>query len=68
MLSHIENLIKKDRSDLVLTTYLATLQGQKVKRISIQNYVVRPETESTRRRRHSAFYVGQHLYHWLKKL
>ena len=44
----------------------ATLQGQKIKRMGIQKYVVRPETKGKSQRRHSSFYVGQHLHHWLK--
>ncbi len=44
----------------------ATLQGRQIKRMGIQNYVARPETKSKGHRRHSAFYVGQHLHHWLR--
>ncbi|NEO64737.1 MAG: transposase, partial [Moorea sp. SIO4G2] len=43
----------------------ATLQGREIKKMGIQKYVVRPETKSKYGRRHSAFYVGQHQYHWL---
>ncbi|NEN97358.1 MAG: transposase, partial [Moorea sp. SIO3I7] len=43
----------------------ATLQGRVIKKMGIQKYVVRPETKSKYGRRHSAFYVGQHQYHWL---
>ncbi|EGJ29003.1 hypothetical protein LYNGBM3L_70270 [Moorena producens 3L] len=42
----------------------AILQGREIKKMGIQKYVVRPETKS-QYRRHSAFYVGQHQYHWL---
>jgi hypothetical protein len=44
----------------------AMLEGQKIKRMGIQKYVTRPETKSKGQRRHSAFYVGQHLHHWLR--
>lgn len=44
----------------------AALQGRKIKRMGIQKYVARPETPSTRQRRHSSFYIGQHLHHWLR--
>ncbi|OLT58078.1 IS4 family transposase [Moorena bouillonii] len=43
----------------------ATLQGQEIKKMGIQKYVVRPETKSKFGRRHSSFYVGQHQHHWL---
>ena len=43
----------------------AILQGRKIEKMGIQKYVVRPETKSQYGRRHSAFYVGQHQYHWL---
>ncbi|NEN97872.1 MAG: hypothetical protein F6K50_20830 [Moorea sp. SIO3I7] len=59
----------------------AILQGREIKKMGIQKYVVRPETKSKYGRRHSgatqgrvprplesapsAFYVGQHQYHWL---
>jgi len=43
----------------------ACLQGQGVKAMGIQKYVARPENPHTNQRRHSRFYVGQHLYHWL---
>ena len=43
----------------------AMLQGRQIKKMGIQKYVARPETKSKGRRRHSAFYVGQHQHHWL---
>jgi hypothetical protein len=43
----------------------AILQGQMVKEKGIQKYVVRPESKRTSKRRHSSFYVGQHLHLWL---
>jgi hypothetical protein len=43
----------------------ATLQGKKIKDMGIQKYVTRPEKRYKCQRRHSSFYVGQHLYHWL---
>jgi hypothetical protein len=51
---------------LLLTLVVASLQGRKIKRMGIQNYVARPETQSLGHRRHSSFYVGQHLHHWLR--
>lgn len=44
----------------------ATLQGRQIKRMGIQKYVARPEISSKGQRRHSAFYIGQHLHHWLR--
>ncbi len=32
--------------------------------MGIQKYVTRPEKRYKGQRRHSSFYVGQHLYHW----
>ena len=43
----------------------ATLQGRDIKRMGLQKYVARPETRTQKGRRHSAFYIGQHQYHWL---
>jgi hypothetical protein len=43
----------------------AILQGQMVKRMGTQKYVVRPESKRTSKRRHSSFYVGQHLHLWV---
>lgn len=43
----------------------ATLQGQKIKQMGIQKFVARPEKNNNYQRRHSSFYVGQHLHHWL---
>ena len=44
----------------------ATIQGKQIKRMGIQKYVARPETRMKGQRRHSSFYVGQHLHHWLQ--
>ena len=44
----------------------ATLQGQQIKRMGIQKYVARPETRVKGQRRHSSFYIGQHLFNWLR--
>ncbi|MFM6482451.1 MAG: hypothetical protein ACKPIF_09890 [Microcystis panniformis] len=44
----------------------ATLQGKKIKDMGIQKYVTRPEKRYKGQRRHSSFYVGQNLYHWLQ--
>lgn len=44
----------------------ATIQGKQIKRMGIQKYVARPETRMKGQRRHSSFYVGQHLHHWLR--
>lgn len=43
----------------------ATIQGKKIKDKGIQKYVTRPEKRYKGQRRHSSFYVGQHLYYWL---
>jgi hypothetical protein len=43
----------------------AMLQGRQIKRMGIQKYVARPESASKGQHRHSAFYLGQHLHHWL---
>lgn len=43
----------------------AMLQGRRIKQMGIQKYVARPESASQGQRRHSAFYLGQHLHHWL---
>jgi hypothetical protein len=43
-----------------------TMQGKKIKDMGIQKYVTRPEKRYKGQRRHSSFYVGQHLYHWLQ--
>ncbi|GCA90242.1 MAG: transposase [Microcystis sp.] len=42
------------------------MQGKKIKDMGIQKYVTRPEKRYKGQRRHSSFYVGQHLYHWLQ--
>jgi Transposase DDE domain len=44
----------------------ATLKGQTIKKMGIQKYVARPETRERGQRRHSSFYVGQHLHQWLE--
>lgn len=44
----------------------AMLEGQEIKQMGIQKYVVRPEAKGTGQRRHSAFYVGHHLDNWLR--
>jgi len=44
----------------------AMLEGQEIKQMGIQKYVVRPEAKGTGQRRHSAFYVGHHLDHWVR--
>ena len=43
----------------------ATVQGKEIKDMGIQKYVTRPEKRYKGQRRHSSFYVGQHLYYWL---
>jgi hypothetical protein len=43
----------------------ATLQGKEVKKKGVQKYIVRPESSRTSKRRHSSFYVSQHLYLWV---
>ncbi|WP_293030518.1 MULTISPECIES: hypothetical protein [unclassified Moorena] len=43
----------------------AMIHGQNIKSIGIQKYVARPETSSNSQRRHSSFYIGQHLHNWL---
>jgi hypothetical protein len=43
----------------------ATFQGKEIKNMGIQKYVARPERKYRGQRRHSSFYVGQHLYYWL---
>jgi Transposase DDE domain len=44
----------------------AILQGQQIKQAGIQKYVARPENPRKFGRRHSSFYIGQHLHHWLR--
>jgi len=44
----------------------ATIQGKQIKRMGIQKYVARPETTMKGQRRHSSFYIGQHLHHWFR--
>ena len=50
----------------VIAYTIATLQGQVIKRMGIQKYVNQPETRERQQRRHSSFYVGQHLHHWVQ--
>ena len=63
------NLEPERLSKLLIMTAIAhtsaILQGQMVKEKGIQKYVVRPESKKTSKRRHSSFYVGQHLHLWL---
>lgn len=51
---------------IAIASTSATLQGKKIKDMGIQKYVTRPEKRYKGQRRHSSFYVGQHLYHWLQ--
>ena len=44
----------------------ATLQGKQIKQMGIQKYIARPETKVKGQRRHSSFYIGQHLLNWLR--
>ena len=44
----------------------AILQGKKIKLMGLQEYVARPESKGKAQRRHSSFYVGQHLCNWLR--
>lgn len=44
----------------------ALLQGRAIKRLGIQKYVARPEQRRSKSRRHSAFYVGQQVHHWVQ--
>jgi hypothetical protein len=64
------NLASEQLSRLLIVVAIAytsaTLQGQEIKRMGIQKYVARPETKNKGQRRHSSFYVGQHLYNWLR--
>lgn len=60
----------KQLSNLMIVVAIAytsaTIQGKQIKRMGIQKYVARPETKMKGQRRHSSFYVGQHLHHWLR--
>ena len=64
------NLSSEQLSKLMIVVAIAytsaLLKGQQIKEMGIQKYIARPETKSTGQRRHSAFYVGQHLHHWLR--
>ncbi|NEO88717.1 MAG: IS4 family transposase [Spirulina sp. SIO3F2] len=64
------NLAPAQLSKLMIVIAIAyttsLLQGHQIKRMGIQKYVVRPELQSSLQRRHSAFYVGQHLSIWLR--
>jgi hypothetical protein len=63
------NLGTKRLSKLLIVAAIAhstaILQGEMVKKKGIQKYVVRPESRRTSKRRHSSFYVGQHLHLWV---
>ena len=63
------NLGVERLSKLLIVTAIAhtsaTLQGKEVKKKGIQKYIVRPESSRTSNRRHSSFYVGQHLHLWV---
>jgi len=41
------------------------MQGETIKKQGIQKYLVRPKSKRTSKRRHSSFYVGQHLHLWV---
>ena len=62
------NLGVERLSKLLIVTAIAhtsaILQGQELKKKGIQKYIVRPESKRTSKRRHSSFYVGQHLHLW----
>jgi hypothetical protein len=63
------NLGVERLSKLLIVTAIshtsAILQGQELKKKGIQKYIVRPESKRTSKRRHSSFYVGQHLHLWV---
>ena len=64
------NLSSEQLSKLMIVVAIAytsaLLKGQQIKEMGLQKYIARPEAKSTGQRRHSAFYVGQHLHHWLR--
>ncbi len=65
------NLGVERLSRLLIVTAIAhtsaILQGKEVKQKGIQKYIdiVKPESRRTSKRRHSSFYVGQHLHLWI---
>lgn len=63
------NLGKERLSRLLIIVAIAhtsaILQGEEVKKKGIQKYLVRPKSKRTSKRRHSSFYVGQHLHLWV---
>jgi hypothetical protein len=63
------NLGVERLSKLLIVTAIAhtsaILQGKEVKQKGIQKYIVKPESRRTSKRRHSSFYVGQHLHVWI---
>ena len=64
--SHLEaNQLSKLMIVITIAYASATLQGNQIKRMGIQEYVARPEKKYKGQRRYSSFYVGQHLYNWL---
>jgi len=64
--SHLEaNQLSKLMIVITIAYASATLQGNQIKSMGIQEYVARPEKMYKGQRRHSSFYVGQHLYNWL---
>lgn len=62
-------LDKKYLSKLIIVIAIAytsaTVTGKKIKGMGFQKYIVRPESSGSGQRRHSSFYVGQHLHHWV---
>ncbi|MFM7438267.1 MAG: IS4 family transposase [Snowella sp.] len=63
------NLEKGRLSKLLIIVAIAhtsgILQGETIKKKGIQKYIVRPKSKRTSKRRHSSFYVGQHLHLWV---
>ena len=63
------NLGKERLSKLLIIVAIAhtsgILQGETIKKKGIQKYLVRPKSKRTSKRRHSSFYVGQHLHLWV---
>jgi len=63
------NLGVERLSKLLIVTAIAhtsaIIQGKEVKKKGIQKYIVRPESSRTSKRRHSSFYVGQHIFLWV---
>ena len=61
--------INKERlSKLLIIVAIAhtsgIIQGEIIKKKGVQKYIARPESRRTSKRRHSSFYVGQHLHLW----